>query len=301
MAEPLIQFLVIGACIYGAYALFGTPDEADLESSVIVDANRIKGFAAQWKARWNRPPTREELDGIIDGYVREEILYRQAVSMGLDKDDTITRRRMAQRLEFLTSDLARLAEPADDELEQYFQDNVAQFTGPDQLTFIQIYFDPDQRDETTLDDAKAALAVLQSAGVPDPATVKAGDQVMVQNSFQSASELEIRKQLGSGFAESVMQLEPDTWHGPILSGFGVHLVYVYEHLEAPVPALEDVRAVVLEAWQAGQIESFNEEFYESLKSRYDIVIENPDLGPDGILQIEQTIGDERTGSTESES
>ena len=118
---------------------------------------------------------------------------------------------------------------------------------------------------------------------------------------RSASALEVRKQLGSGFTETVMQLEPGTWQGPIWSGFGVHLVYVYEHLEAPVPALEDVRDVVLEGWQTEKIASFNEEFYESLKSRYDIVIENPDLGADGVLQMEQTIEDGRTGSAESES
>ena len=301
MTEPLIQFLLIGACIYGAYANFGTPEEADLDSTVIVEANRIKGFAAQWKSRWNRPPTREELDGIISAYVREEILYRQAVSMGLDQDDTVTRRRMAQRLEFLTSDLARLAEPTDGELEQYFQDNLAQFTAPDQLTFIQVYFDPDQRDDTTLDDAKAALTELQSAGVPDPGSLSAGDQVMVPNFFQGSSELEIRKQLGSGFAESVMQLEPDTWHGPVLSGYGVHLVYVYEHLEAPVPDFADARAAVLQTWQTDQIESFNEEFYESLKSRYDIVIENPDLGPDGVLQVDRSIANDSIEPTEPES
>ena len=215
--EPLIQFLLIGACIYGAYALFGVPEEDNTDSTVLVDANRIRGFAAQWKARWNRPPTREELDGIINAYVREEILYRQAVSMGLDKDDTVTRRRMAQRLEFLTSDLVRLAEPAEGELEKYLQDNIAQFQSPDQITFIQVFFNPDQRDETTLDDADEVLAQLQAAGVPDPATLEAGDVLMLQSYYQSVSALEVRKQLGSGFASAVMELEPGTWHGPVLS------------------------------------------------------------------------------------
>ena len=108
LKEPLIQFLLIGACIYGVYALFGATDEENSDSIILVDANRIGGFVAQWKARWKRPPTRQELDGVINSYVHEEILYRQAVSMGLDEDDAVTRRRMAQKLEFLTSDLARL-------------------------------------------------------------------------------------------------------------------------------------------------------------------------------------------------
>ena len=115
--EPLLQFLLIGACIYGAYGLVAPPDESDLETTVVVDANRINAFVAQWKARWNRPPTRQELNGLIDTYIREEILYRQAVSMGLAEDDAVTRRRMAQRLEFLTADLSRVVEPTDEEVQ----------------------------------------------------------------------------------------------------------------------------------------------------------------------------------------
>ena len=111
LKEPLVHFLLIGACIYGAYDLFGGPEEQEADLTVLVDANRVNGFAAQWQARWNRPPTREELGGVIDGYVREEILYRQAVAMGLTQDDAIFRRRMAQRLEFLTSDLAKVDDP----------------------------------------------------------------------------------------------------------------------------------------------------------------------------------------------
>lgn len=246
--EPLIQFLLIGACIYGAYALFGAPDEENADSTILVDGNRMSGFAAQWKSLWNLPPTRQELDGIINTYVREEILYRQAVSMGLDKDDAITRRRMAQKLEFLTNDLVRLGEPAEGELEKYLQDNIAQFVAPDLVTFIQVFFDPDRREETTLGDARQVLAQLQEAGVPDPEAVQAGDRFMLQSDWQSASELDIRRQMGGGFASSVMELEPGAWHGPILSGYGVHLVYVYERLEASSPALAEVRPLVLEAW-----------------------------------------------------
>jgi parvulin-like peptidyl-prolyl isomerase len=221
--------------------------------------------------------------------------------MGLDKDDTVTRRRMAQRLEFLTSDLVRLAEPAEGELEQYLQDNIAQFQSPDQITFIQVFFNPDQRDETTLDDAARVLAQLQAAGVPDPVRLEAGDSLMLQSYYQSVSELEVRKQLGGGFASAVMELEPGTWHGPVLSGYGVHLVYVFERLEAPPPDFTEVRPLVLQAWQAEQIRSFNEKFYDGLKSRYEIVIENPELGPDGILLRGQGIAADGATDAEPES
>ena len=288
LKEPLLQFLLLGACIYGAYGLFGAAEEDDADLTVVVEANRINSFVAQWQSRWNRPPTRAELDGIINQYVREEILYRQAVALGLNEDDPVTRRRMAQKLEFMTSDLARAVEPTDAELETWFQDNIDQFRAPDLLTFIQVFFDPDARDEATLGDANQVLLQLQQAGVPDSEASQAGDQFMLQNYFQSASELEIRKQMGGGFASALIDLEPGLWHGPVLSGFGVHLVYVYEHTQAPPPVLsEELRPPVLEAWQAGQMQDFNETFYEALKSRYHIVVEDNELAPGSVLRTGQ--------------
>jgi hypothetical protein len=276
--EPLIQFLLIGACIYGLYEWRGTPVDDVTDSTIIVDAVRIEAFVGQWEKRWNRPPTRLELDGVINSFVREDILYRQALAMGLDEDDPITRRRMAQKLEFLTSDVALFKEPTSGELEQYFESHRARYRDADRITFSQVFFDPDLRDESTLDDAAEMLARLQTAGVPDAAMLDAGDRFMLQSYFQEASELEVRRELGSGFAQAVMQLEPRQWHGPVLSGFGVHLVYVHELQHAAPPVFEDVEQSVLEDWQEQQQEKFNAEFYESLKSRYDIVIAEPPVG-----------------------
>ncbi|TDJ40635.1 MAG: peptidyl-prolyl cis-trans isomerase [Gammaproteobacteria bacterium] len=286
--EPLIQFLLIGACIYGAYAWFGTPDEDVTDNTIIVDAARIDSFIGQWQRRWNRPPTRRELDGVINAFVREDILYRAALAMGLDQDDPITRRRMAQKLEFLTNDIALFKEPVPGELERYFEDNQARYRDPDLITFSQVFFDPDAREDATLDDAAEMLAQLQVVGEPDPATLTAGDRFMLQNYFSAASELEVRRQLGTGFTEAVMQLEPGRWHGPVLSGFGVHLVYVYQLAVAPAPEFEDVQQQVLENWQSEQQEDFNETFFESLKSRYEIVIAEPPAG--AVLEISSDSG-----------
>jgi hypothetical protein len=289
--EPLVQFLLIGACIYGAYALFGAPEDDFRDTTIHVDANRIDAFISQWESRWNRPPTRQELDGIIQAYVREDILYRQAVAMGLNEDDPITRRRMAQKLEFLTSDLAQMKQPQEGELEQYFRDNQALYRKPDLITFSQVFFNPDARDDATLDIAAEVLAQLRSAGEPDAQMLQAGDRFMLQDYFPSATETDIARQLGSGFAAAVMQFEPGQWHGPVLSGYGVHLVYIYDFREAPPAVFEAVQARVLEDWHRKQREKFNADFLESLKSRYEIVIE--ELPADRLLdsQIESTNGD----------
>lgn len=286
--EPLIQFLLIGACIYGAYGLFAPAQEGDLDSTVVVDANRINGFVAQWASRWNRPPTRDELDSVINSYVREEILYRQAVTMGLAEDDTVTRRRMAQRLEFLTSDLFTVSEPDEAELAAYFQDNIDLFRAPDTISFTQVYFDPDARGDTTLADAAEALEKLRSSGRPDVGVVDAGDGLSLPGYFNSATELEVRKRMGGGFTESLFALAPDSWHGPVLSGFGVHLVYVFERLQAPDPVLADFRPQVIDAWQRDQAEAFNLKFYQGLKERYTVIVEDDQLAPGSILEIRQT-------------
>lgn len=294
-SEPLVQFLLIGGGIYLAFALFGTPEEETSENRVYVDTARIESIISQWQSRWNRPPTRKEVDALIDSYVKEEILYRQALTMGLNEDDPITRRRMAQKLEFLTSDLAGAVEPDEGELEQYFADKEATYRGPDKVSIIQVFFNPDERKDATLDDAKAELEKLRTAGKPDPGKLKSGDQSMVKEQFKSASQSDIARDMGSGFAESVMELEPGQWHGPVLSGFGVHLVYVFEVEDGVAPEFSAVKENVLEAWQDETREQFNTDFLKRLKSRFEIVID--EIPANRLLDAPKTVM--REGKTEN--
>jgi len=281
--EPLIQFLIIGACIYGAFALFGTPEEDFRDTRVHVDSARINAFISEWESRWNRPPTREEIDGLIQSYIKEDVLYRQAVAMGLNEDDPITRRRMAQKLEFLTSDLAMMVQPAEGELEQYFNENNEAYRAPDRMTFSQVFFDPDSRGNTTLEDAAEALLKLQAAGVPTEESMQMGDGFMLQSDFVSVTATEAARQMGSGFVEAVVQLEPGSWHGPVLSGYGLHLVYMYDYQKSPPAIFEDIQAAVLENWQLEQREKFNADFLENLKTRYEIVID--EIPAERILKV----------------
>jgi len=288
LREPLVQFLLIGAVIYAAYAWFGTPDDEEAQRTVYISEAQISNLAAMWEKRWNRPPTDTELVGLVRAWLREDILYREALAMGLDRDDHIIRRRLAQKLEFLTNDIVEMQEPMDAELEAYFTQNIERFAAPDRVTFTHVFFNPDARGDATLDEAAAALRRLQAAGEPNGEIVDEGDRFMLQNSFSGASELDVRRAMGSGFAESVMQLEPGRWHGPVLSGFGTHLVYVREIEPAPAPVLADVRGEVLNEWRRVQVEKFDAEFLASLKSRYDVVIEGSDsfvgnvLATDGV-------------------
>jgi len=277
-----VQFLIIGACIYGAFALFGTPEEDFRDTRVHVDSARINAFISEWESRWNRPPTRDEINGLIESYIKEDVLYRQAVAMGLNEDDPITRRRMAQKLEFLTSDLAMMVQPAEGELEKYFNENSEQYRAPDRMTFSQVFFDPDTRGNQTLEDAEKALATLKAAGTPTEESMQVGDGFMLQRDFVSVTRMEAARQMGSGFVDAVMQLEPGAWHGPVLSGYGVHLVYLYSLEKSPPAVFEDVKALVLENWQMETREQFNADFLENLKTRYEIVID--EIPPERLLE-----------------
>ena len=292
LREPLLQFFFIGMCIYGAYALYGTPDEGFEGNTIVVDASRIDVFKTAWQQRWNRPPTEQELNGLINQFIREDILYREAVAMGLDKDDPITRRRLAQKMEFLGKDIASLKEPEAGELESFFEENKDQYKTPDLITFSHVFLDPDARGDATLDDAAILLAELKAIGPPDATINDKGDRFMLQNYYPEKTELDIRKLFGSGFATTVMQLEAGQWHGPVLSGYGTHLVYVTALEVAPMPVFAEVQERVMQNWLADQQEKFNEAFFESLKSRYEIVIEAAPLLPDNSDRDDSDIAEE---------
>ena len=271
--EPMLQFLLIGACIYGVYEWRGVPDEDPDTRMVVVGTARIEGFISGWEQRFGRPPAEQELDAMVQQFVREDILAREAIAMGLGDDDPITRRRMAQKLEFLTRDLVRLKEPAEGELERYFAEHEAEYREPDLITFSHVFIDPDRRGDATLEDAAVLLEALIAVGEPEADALQIGDRFMGQDYYPGKSELDIRRHFGGGFSLAVMELEPGRWHGPVLSGYGTHLVYVHALEVSPPARLDDVRNAVLASWQETQENEFNEQYFESLKARYEIVIE----------------------------
>ena len=193
--------------------------------------------------------------------------------MGLEQGDIVVERRLAQRLEALVKSLLAPADPSEDELRAWFDENIEQFTQPDRYSIVQVYFDPDRRDQSTLADAREALEALQSInGIPAD-IANYGDRLLSQNRFVSQTELDLSKSFGSRFVEQVTELEPGLWHGPILSGYGTHLVYVTEIARAPLPDYESFAQQVREGWTEEKIDELGEQFVESLVAKYEITIE----------------------------
>ena len=273
--EPLVQFLLIGTGIYALYFLYGEAPLEEQERTIVITADYVSSLNESFAKRWNRPPTDEEIQGLVDEYVRESLLYREALAMGLDKGDHIIRRRLAQKLEFLTNDMIKLTPPDDSVLQQYLNDNIEKFRSSDLLTFAQIFIDPDKRGDSALADAASLLETLRAAGEPTEETFELGDRFMLQNAFSDARTQEIQRQMGQEFTDALVLLEAGQWHGPILSGYGIHLVYVADHSVAADPQLDDVRDKLVTEYTHEQTQKFNAEYLDVLRDRYTIITEEP--------------------------
>jgi peptidyl-prolyl cis-trans isomerase C len=276
LREPLLHFLCIGAAIYMLYGVFDEPVAEETDKTIVVSAGEIEWMQSSWLKRWNRPPTEQEFDGLVQQYIKETVLYREALTMGLNKHDQVIRRRLAQKLEFLAKDLVALTPPSEEELLAYFDAHQASYQAPTLYTFTQIFFDPDKRGDTTLDDAEIVKATLiaQVDAIEDPGAL--GDGLMLQSYYPQKDRAEIQKQLGSGFTETLMTLSPGQWHGPVLSGFGVHLVYVSSISEPPAPVFDEMREAVTQDWTLDRGEELNNAFYDNLRGQYTVVIETPE-------------------------
>ena len=275
--DPLFHFLVGGLLIYGGYYLLeDTSDAARGEGkTIVVTQGEIEWLSAQWESRWNRAPSPEELDGLIKEHIRETVLYREALALDLDKEDVVIRRRLGQKLEFLSADLLEPAPPTDADMETFFAENIDRYRDDDLVTMTHVFFDPDKRGDATLVDAKALLAELQAS--PDaPRDMSAeGDRFLLQSYYPDVTMRGLARQFGAGFAEPVFELEAKLWHGPVLSGYGTHLVYIHSHVEAPDPKLENIAQQVAADWLDEKRKELNTAFKEQLIAQYEIEIEKP--------------------------
>ena len=286
LREPLLHFLLAGVAIYLLYGAVAEPVAGEGDKTIVVSAAEVEWMQSNWQKRWNRPPTPEELDGLVQQYIRETVLYREALTMGLNRHDQVIRRRLAQKLEFLAKDLVALTPPTEDELVVYFDAHRDRYQQPALYTFTQVFFDPDKRGDTTLADAETIKATLIARGDAIEDAGALGDAFMLQSYYPEKDPLEIRKLFGSGFAESLVDLAPGEWHGPVLSGYGTHLVYLSHVREAPTPVFTEVRERVTEDWTSERSEELNEQFYANLRDSYEIVIEEPLGENDGGDDVE---------------
>ena len=268
--EPLVHFLVIGAALFLFFEWSGGGPEG---RRIVVRSGQIEYMIAGFSRTWQRPPTEQELKGLIDDYVREEIAYREAVATGLDQDDTIIRRRLRQKLEFLVEDAASAEPPTDAELQVWLDEHPDAFRSEARVAFRQVFVNRDRRGDATDADARRLLTRLQAAG-PDADTAQLGDSLMLQREHELSRESDISRLFGEMFADQLMELEPGSWTGPVASGYGLHLVLVRAREESRLPGLPEVRPIVERELMSARRKQRLEDLYVGLLEKYTVDVQS---------------------------
>ena len=273
LKEPLLHFLLLGAAIFVAYSFLSRSTGGET-GKIVIRQGQLASMREGFILTWQRPPTREEWTGLIRDRIRQEVYYREALSLGLDKDDVIIQRRLQQKMEFVTDDIAARVLPTDDELKSYLEAHPDKFHLEQQFTFRQLYLNPKKHAENLAHDAEQLLNELNHAN--DEVDLAAmGDPFLLDNNFVAMSASEVTKQFGEKFTAKLSEISPGRWQGPVETGYGLHLVLVSERTQAHLPPLEDVREVVRREWENARRLETSEKQYETMLKRYLVTIERP--------------------------
>lgn len=266
-----MHFLALGAALFLAFQWWGSGTGSN---RIVITPGQIEAMSVQFARTWQRPPTDQELKGLIDDYVREEIAVREAMAMGLDRDDTIIRRRLRQKLEFLAEDTIEATAPKDAELQAWLDSHGDSYRIEPEVRFRHVYLSPDRRGADVERDAKALLSRLSAAG-PAVDTAGLGDRLLIPGEVARTTQSNVARLFGDEFATAVVAIEPGRWAGPVRSGYGLHLVFVHERVAAATPSLDDVRPQVERDFVADRRRRELAAMYERLLETYRVTLNRP--------------------------
>ncbi len=283
LREPLVHFLLLGLALFALNAYWAA--NAGGEQRIVVSQARVTTLTQNFARTWQRQPSASELDGLIEEYIRDEILTNEALRLGLDRDDTVIRRRLRQKLEIITEESAASANPTDSELDSYRQVHADTFRGEARFAFEQVFFDPTRRGEQLSSDIERARSALNNsirrATAADFSTY--GDALFVlQPRYALTGERAIASSFGNAFVTALSTLKADVsgqWQGPIESGYGLHLVRITGREAGANLPLADVRPLVEREWRNAQRNRARDAHYQSLRATYRIDIAKPKATP----------------------
>ena len=264
LRDPLVVFFLIGAGVFAFDRWRGPGNEAS--RTIEITESQVDGIRARWAAQFGRPPNDDELRALIDEAVKEEVLYREAQRLALDRDDAIVRRRLAQKMTFLLEDTAEMDTPTDPEIEAYYTKHMERYREPNRTTFVHVFLSNDRRDDPT-DDAHALLRRLRD---DDEGWRQLGDPFMLLREYADRTDREITELFGRRFTDGTAQLAARAWSGPVISAYGTHLVRVISRTESMMPGLDQVRLQVIEDLQQARRAEQNQAAFEAVRERYEV-------------------------------
>lgn len=268
--EPLLHFVFIGALVFGVYALIGN-DEGEPRDKIVVTVGRAQQLAQVFDKTWQRPPTGDELRGLIDAYIKEEVFYREALKLGLDRDDTLIRRRMQQKMEFVTEPSDQLLIADDVQLQAFLDAHKVEFKIEPRIAFRQVFLNPNKAGEAVLIRAKQTLEALK-ASVPSYVPSDLGDPTLLPASTPLTTLNTIAGSFGDAFARALPDLPENEWAGPFESPFGLHLVQVIERVDGHDPKLDEVREAVEQKWRTQKRDEFQKRAFDQLLAKYEVIL-----------------------------
>tara|TARA_R110000868_G_scaffold107362_4_gene293794 strand:- start:22145 stop:23059 length:915 start_codon:yes stop_codon:yes gene_type:complete len=266
--EPLVHFLVLGGLLFAAYGIINR-DAPPPASTVLIDNGVVADILQRYEAVWKRPPTPQEMRGLINSYIRDEVLYREGVAIGLDQDDPVVRRRIRQKMDVMAEEAGRADAPDDAAMQAYLDNNAARYMAPPVVSFEQVMFDPDRRGEATQTDVTEALAALQ-AGADQAAY---GDAGLLPREQSQANLERVARDFGEAFASALESLPIGTWQGPVLSGYGIHLVRLSARIDGRKPMLDEARQAVSRDMENDRRIATAKAYYETVLKNYEIRVE----------------------------
>ncbi len=268
LSEPLLHFAILGLALFVFYGFLNS-DSDYAADEIVIDLQRQSVLKAEFKKVWQRSPTDEEFKNLIDSWIREEILYREGVALGFDRNDPVIRRRVAQKMSFVADGMVPEA-PDDSALEAWLQANIDDYQIPTEYSLRQVYIDPQRH----TDDLDAALRKMLALLSSNDASKANGDLTSLPDKFESASSVEIGRVFGTAFVSGLEQISVGSWQGPIRSGYGLHFVNISEYIPARDPQLEEVRSALERDLLNDQSKKIDEAFYAALREPYSIRIES---------------------------
>ncbi len=272
--EPLVHFIIFGGLVFAGHALWQR-HVTKADYAITVSTDEMERQALIFAGENRRQPTDDNLKALLFAHVEEEALMREAERLGLGENDTIIRRRLAQKMRFLIEDVDAPELPDEAGLKIWFKENIANFTRPETRSFSHIYLSPETHgDNLDADTQKALARVLLTNGPPD-FWKTLGDPFMMKREFQNLSAAEISRLFGAEFAESLFKAEGENWQGPIGSAFGLHVIRLDGIAPRAVPDFEAVRGDVEAAWQEQALRAANQERLKILIKKYKVIVEEP--------------------------
>ena len=284
--EPFFHFIIIGITLFFLYGLVNK--DTDTKNKIILTDFDLENIISSFEMQWKRVPTEQELENIIIQNIKQEIFYQEALNMNLDHNDEIIKRRLSQKMQFLSNDIAALTEPTDAVLKTYYKENADKYLTPSTFSLYQITFSPDHRRDN-YKDATETLNQFPNASFEE--MKQWGDKLPFSYYYENVSGNELGLLLGSKFSEAIENQESNKWIGPIPSGFGHHLVFITNKVEPQQPKYEIVKEELIRNYEYdNQIET-NELIYQELKKKYDIQfdVKTKDFDPKYIEYLEKEL------------